>query len=458
MVEIPALLQRQRSYFNSGKTLDLAFRIAALHKLKQAIKANEARLCTALAKDLGKPELEAVISETAMVIREIDFVCRHLNSWAAPKRTRTSLLNFPARGAIHSQPLGIALVIAPWNYPAQLIFSPLIGALAAGNCAILKPSELAVHSSAILCEIVSESFDPDYVCVAPGGPEVSTALLEQHFDVIFFTGSSRVGKIVMQAAARHLTPVILELGGKSPAIVDFDADLEVAARRIVWGKFFNAGQTCVAPDYLLVHAAVKEALLGKMLAWIKTFYGSDPGLSGDYARIINQAHLERLAGYLGQGEIVTGGEIDRAKRYLAPTILDKVSWQDSVMQEELFGPILPVLCFTDHNELTELVSRQAKPLALYYFSQDAVKQRRVMSTMTFGGGCVNDTLVHLTEHHLPFGGVGASGQGRYHGKASFDAFSHQKSVLHRATWLDLPLRYPPYVGKLKLLRKMFRWF
>ncbi len=458
MVEIPPLLERQRTFFRSGKTRHLAFRIEALQKLKQAISAHEQHICAALTEDLGKPELEAVISETAIVIREIEFICRRLQRWAAPQRISSSLLNFPSKGTVTYEPLGVVLIIGPWNYPAQLLFSPLVGALAAGNCALLKPSELAVHTSAVVSRIIAETFDPDHVCVVEGGPEISRDLLDQRFDLVFFTGSTRVGKLVMQAAARHLTPVILELGGKSPAIVDADADLAIAARRIVWGKFFNAGQTCVAPDYLLVHADIKQALLAQIIAQLGVFYGPDPKLSPDYGRIINESHLKRLLSFLKEGKIVTGGEVDYAERYLAPTILDDVSWQMPIMQEEIFGPILPVLSFTDQEDVVELVGRHATPLALYYFSQNKAEQHRIMTSSAFGGGCINDTIVHLTEHHLPFGGVGTSGQGSYHGKASFEAFSHRKSILHRGIWLDLPLRYPPYAGKLKWLKKLFKLF
>lgn len=457
MASIPALLERQRTFFRSGKTRELAFRIEALQKLQRAISANEQDLCAALAEDLGKPELEAVVSETAMVIREIGFICRHLQRWTAPQRVRSSLLNFPAKGTVNYEPYGVTLIVGPWNYPAQLLFSPLAGALAAGNCALLKPSELAVNTAAVVNRIISETFDPDYISVMQGGPELSRELLEQRFDLIFFTGSTRVGRLVMQAAARHLTPVVLELGGKSPAIVDADADLAIAARRIVWGKFFNAGQTCVAPDYLLVHADVKVALLEKMITQIGAFYGTDPKLSHDYGRIINESHLQRLAAFLQEGKIIVGGEVDLAERYLAPTILDDVSWRMPVMQEEIFGPILPVLSFTNHDDVVELIGRHATPLALYYFSQDKVRQQRIMTSSLFGGGCINDTIVHLSEHRLPFGGVGTSGQGSYHGKASFEAFSHRKSILHRGTWPDLPLRYPPYDGKLKWLKKLFEW-
>ncbi len=456
MKEPSARIAEQRRFFQSGRTRSLAFRLALLNALKSAVERNEQLLCEALAKDLGKPQLEATIAETAVVIREIDHVCRNLKAWAAPQKVRTSLLNFPATAAIRPEPLGTALIIAPWNYPLQLMLSPLIGAVAAGNCALLKPSEYAPHTAAALDRLIGEVFDPRHVAVATGGPEVVQALLQERFDSIFFTGSARVARLVMAAAARHLTPVTLELGGKSPAIVDADADLAVAAKRILWGKCFNAGQTCVAPDYLLAHADVKEGLLQRMTALLTEFYGPDPRQSPDYARIVNPAHFERLVAYLGDGEIVAGGQHDAAERYLAPTILDRVSWEAPIMQEEIFGPILPVVTFTDEDELAEQVSRHATPLALYYFSRDREKQRRIPARIAFGGGCVNDTLVHLVEHNLPFGGVGNSGLGRYHGKASFDTFSHRKGVLNRGTWFDLPLRYPPYAGKLARLKQLFR--
>ena len=458
MQDIAAQLKRQRVFFRSGRPHKVSFRLDALRKLRQAIIANERQICAALADDLGKPELESIVSEIALVTREIDFICRNLKRWAKPLQVGTSLLNFPAKGLVRHEPLGVALIIGPWNYPCQLILSPLVGALAAGNCALVKPSEVAPHTSDVICRMLSELFPDEYVTVMPGGPEIAKALLDERFDIIFFTGSTLVGRQVMQAAARHLTPVILELGGKSPAIVDDDADLDTAARRIVWGKFFNAGQTCVAPDYLLVHDNVKQALLDRMTARITACFGTEPRQSPDFARIINTTHFDRLAGYLADGRVVAGGDLDRDARYLAPTILDGISWQSPIMQEEIFGPILPVLSFGAQEDVLELIGRRPAPLALYYFSQDADKQRRIMTAGTFGGGCINDTVIHLTEHHLPFGGVGPSGQGRYHGRASFEAFSYRKSVLKRGTWFDLPLRYPPYAGKLNILKTLFKWF
>ena len=453
-----ARIAELRRYFQGGKTRSLAARAALLRELKDAVIRNEPLLCEALAADLGKPRLEATIAETAVIVREIDHICRHLQQWAAPQKVKTSLLNFPARAAIRPEPLGVALIIAPWNYPLQLILSPLIGAIAAGNCALLKPSELAPHTAAALERLVAEVFDPRQVAVVTGGPEVVQALLQERFDSIFFTGSARVARQVMAAAARHLTPVTLELGGKSPAIVDADADLAVAAKRIIWGKCFNAGQTCVAPDYLLVHADVKEELLRLMIAQLTEFFGADPRQSPDFARIVNAAHFERLVAYLGDGTVLAGGQHDADQRYLAPTLLDRVSWEAPVMQDEIFGPILPVMTFTGEDDLAELVARHPAPLALYYFSSDPAKQQRIPARIPFGGGCVNDTLVHLVEHNLPFGGVGNSGLGRYHGKASFDTFSHRKGLLYRGTWFDLPLRYPPYTGKLARLKQLFRWF
>ncbi|HEY4651179.1 MAG TPA: aldehyde dehydrogenase family protein, partial [Pontibacter sp.] len=352
---------------------------------------------------------------------------------------------------------GVALIISPWNYPLNLLLTPLIGAMAAGNCAILKPSEIAAHTAAVISRLITDNFDERYLAVVEGGVQTSQQLLAQRFDYIFFTGSTAIGRVVMRAAAEHLTPVTLELGGKSPAIVAMDADLELAARRIAWGKFLNAGQTCVAPDYVLVQEDAKEEFIQHLNHCITEFYGQNPAASPDFARIINDQHFARLSAMLTQQHIRIGGQTDAATRYIAPTVLDNVTWEHKAMQEEIFGPILPVLSFEVLDEAIRMVNQHEKPLALYFFSASKDMQNRILREVTFGGGCINDTISHLANPNLPFGGVGSSGLGSYHGMASFNVFSHQKSVLHRGTWLDIPLRYPPYRNKLKSLRKFFRW-
>jgi aldehyde dehydrogenase (NAD+) len=357
---------------------------------------------------------------------------------------RTPAIQWPASSAIHPEPYGVCLIVAPWNYPFQLAVAPLIAAIAAGNCAVVKPSELAPLTSATLDRILRQAFNPSHVAVVEGDSSVSRALLDEPFDKIFFTGSTRVGKIVMKAAARHLTPVTLELGGKSPCIVADDAHLPLAARRIAWGKFINAGQTCVAPDYLLVQENVKDELLAGIEASIRTFYGENPAKSADYARIINRGHFDRLVALLKTGPIRTGGNTDAQDRYIAPTVLDPVCWNDPIMGEEIFGPLLPVISFSSLNEAVEAVKTRPAPLALYFFGNSKAAREKVIGGISFGGGCVNDTLVHLGSPHLPFGGVGQSGMGSYHGKAGFDAFSHRKSVLKRGAFPDAPVRYPPF--------------
>jgi aldehyde dehydrogenase (NAD+) len=452
------VIEKQRRYFAGGKTRDLHFRIEALRRLRMVLKQNEAAVYEALERDFRKPPVETFTSEVGLIIHEIDFTLRYLRSWAAPRRVRTNFLNLPGRSVVHAEPYGVALIIGAWNYPLQLLFVPLIAALAAGNCAVVKLPRITVQSSRLAARIITEAFPDEYVAPVEGGREELKALLAERFDSIFFTGSSAVGRVVMAAAAKHLTPVTLELGGKSPAIVDSDADLGAAARRIVWGKFYNAGQTCVAPDYVLAHKTVKDALVGEMVRVIGRFYGTDPRRSPDYARIIDDEHFARIAAYLGQGRIITGGVADPGERYIAPTIVDEVSWESPVMQEEIFGPVLPVMTFDDAEHLPGLVARNADPLTLYYFGRDRNRQERVIRSIPFGGGCVNDTVIQLTNPHLPFGGVGASGMGRYHGKAGFDAFSYQKGILKKGNRFDIPLRYPPYAGKLAWLKRMFRWF
>lgn len=451
------LLQLQRAFFASGQTLDIAFRKTQLHRLLEAVQAHEQELIEAMHADFHKPAFETYTTEIGFVEKELRLVLKNLKRWTRPKPVRESLLNFPARSYIYSQPYGIALIIGPWNYPMQLVLNPLIGAMAAGNCAIIKPSELTPATSAVIVKLISSTFDPAYLAVVQGGVQTTQHLLAQRFDYIFFTGSTTVGRLVMKAAAEHLTPVTLELGGKSPAIVSDDADLGLTARRIAWGKFMNAGQTCVAPDYVLVQEQVKDELMEQLRIAILAFYGEDPRYSTDFARIINDHHYERLSGYLQDGVVRIGGQQEPGSRYIAPTVLDRVNWDHSVMQEEIFGPILPVLTYTSLDDAIGQVNAGGKPLALYFFSNDRQQQEKVLTQTFFGGGCINDTISHLINPNLPFGGVGESGVGSYHGQSSFDLFSNQKSIVRRGTWLDLPLRYPPYGNRLQFVRKLFKW-
>ncbi|WP_299701584.1 aldehyde dehydrogenase [uncultured Pontibacter sp.] len=451
------LLQRQRSFFANGQTLDIRFRQDQLRLLLEAVQNHEQEIIDAMYADFRKPAFETYTTEIGFVEKEIRLVLKHLKKWAKPQAVRETLLNFPARSYVYSQPYGVALIIGPWNYPLQLVLNPLIGALAAGNCAIIKPSELTPATAKVIAKIIQSVFDPAYVAVVQGGVSTTQHLLAQRFDYIFFTGSTQVGRVVMKAAAEHLTPVTLELGGKSPAIVAEDADLGLTARRIVWGKFMNAGQTCVAPDYLLVQEQVKEELIEQLRIAIQQFYGDTPRHSPDLARIVNDRHYERLSSYLRDGVVRIGGQHDAESRFIAPTVLDQITWNDAVMQDEIFGPILPVLTYTNLNDAIAQINTHEKPLALYFFSNSKERQQRVLKETHFGGGCINDTISHLINPNLPFGGVGESGVGSYHGQSSFELFSNQKSVVHRGTWIDLPLRYPPYGNRLAYIKKLFKW-
>ncbi|MGC9505101.1 aldehyde dehydrogenase [Baaleninema sp.] len=450
------LVRSQRAFFATGQTKDVNFRLEQLKRLKQAIVDYQDRIVEAVGADLGRPEFEAYFEIAS--IAEVNTAIKNLKSWAKPKRVPNSLEQFPSRARIHPEPLGVVLIVAPWNYPFQLTMSPLVGAIAAGNCAILKPSEIAPHTAAVVSELVRSTFPPEYIAAIEGGVETSQALLEQKFDKIFFTGGTRIGQIVMEAAAKHLTPVTLELGGKSPCIVDADVKLNVAVKRIVWGKCINAGQTCIAPDYLLVDRRIKPQLLEAIRQQLRAFLGDDPAQSPDFSRMVSDRHFDRVASLLentGKAEIVVGGQVDRSDRYIAPTVLDNVSWDDAVMQEEIFGPILPVLEYDRLDEAIDRINSRAKPLALYVFSNNKSFQNRVLHETSSGGACVNDTIMHLALPDLPFGGVGDSGMGSYHGKASFDTFSHFKSVLNKGLWLDLNWRYAPYrQWQLNLLKRI----
>ncbi len=448
------LVSQHRQFFNTGQTKELTFRIEQLKRLKQLILDNESAIEAALKSDLGKSDFESYATEIGLCLEEIKYALKQIKSWAKPQKMATPLNQFIASSKIYSKPLGVVLIISPWNYPFQLLISPLVAAMAAGNCAVLKPSEMAESTSRLLAEIIPQYFDSSYISVVEGGKDVTQQLLAEQFDHICFTGSTRVGKIIMEAAAKHLTPVTLELGGKSPCIVDADTPLDYTAKRITWGKFVNAGQTCIAPDYLLVDRKIKQELLERIRQCITAFYGDNPERSPDYARIINQNHFQRLCDFLKTGKIAIGGDTNSTERYIAPTVMDEVSWDDPVMQEEIFGPILPVLDYTELSEAIALINNQPKPLALYFFSNNQQHQQQVLRETSSGGACINDTLMHFASPALPFGGVGDSGMGRYHGKAGFDTFSHQRSVLNKSFLVDLPVRYPPYQGKLKLLK----WF
>lgn len=449
-----AVADAQRSFLRRGLTREIGFRAKQLAALRSMIVRHEDDILQALQRDLGRPMAEGYATEIAIVLHEIDVALTNLASWARPRRVRTPLILFPGSSWVYPEPYGSVLIIAPWNYPFQLAISPLVAALAAGNSAVVKPSEAAPHTSRLIAKMISEEFDPSCVTAIEGGVEETKVLLEQRFDYIFFTGGTRVGKLIMAAAAQHLTPVTLELGGKNPCIVDASADLDTAARRIAWGKFVNAGQTCIAPDFVLVDKAIKPALLTRLSKAIAAFYGAEPKTSPDFGRIINDHHFERLRVLLGDGTIVTGGRIDAAERYIAPTIIDGISWDDAIMQEEIFGPILPVLEFDELETALDLLEARPKPLALYFFSEDRRRHEEVLRRLSSGGACINDTFAQLVNLRLPFGGVGDSGMGSYHGHAGFKTFSHSRSVVKRSTWIDPGLKYPPYRTPLSILRRV----
>ncbi|SFD52202.1 aldehyde dehydrogenase (NAD+) [Lentibacillus persicus] len=440
--EVEEIVNGQRRLFLSGETLNFDFRRQQLASLRDMLEKFEGEIYHALKNDLNKSEYEAFTTEIGFLYSEIDFALKHLKDWMKPEKVSTPITHKGSKSFIHAEPYGVTLVIAPWNYPLHLALAPAIGAIAAGNTVVVKPSEFTQSTSAILSEMVQSTFDADYFTVVEGDKEISQQLLEQRWDYIFFTGSSRVGKIVMEQASRHLTHVTLELGGKSPAIIDKDAKIDLAAKRIVWGKFTNAGQTCVAPDYVYVNAKVKLKLLRAMKKHIKSFFGKFPLKNQDYVQIIGKEHFNRLNAFLSEGEVVHGGESDDEKLLIEPTILDKIDWENALMQEEIFGPILPIMTFNSLNDVISELKQKDKPLALYYFGENEEKQQHVMTNIAFGGGCVNDTLYHLANPHLPFGGTGESGMGAYHGKYSFDTFSHRKSILKQTTKFDIPFRYP----------------
>lgn len=453
--EIAETVQKLRATFESGVTRSAEWRLNQLRQLYRMIEDEEPRILAALTSDLGKSAAEGFIAETGVVMGELKLQLSSVERWMRPRKVKAPLTVQPGKAKIYPEPLGVALIIAPWNYPFQLAISPLSGAISAGNCVVVKPSEVAPATSAVMAELVHKYLDRSAIAVVEGAVPETTALLAQKFDHIFYTGNGTVGRIVMEAAAKNLTPVVLELGGKSPCIIDRDVNLDVAARRIAWGKWFNAGQTCVAPDYVLVHETVKKPFLDKLASIVREFYGDDPQKSPDYTRIVNGRHLKRLTALLPSGKVFFGGKTDPDDRYLSPTVLTDVDPTSPVMQEEIFGPILPVLTVQSLDEAVRFVNDRDKPLALYVFSNDADRAQTVIDGTSSGGACVNDCVMHFAPHELPFGGVGASGMGAYHGKASFDCFTHYKSVLHKPFYLDAPLRYPPYTEeKLKWVKRL----
>lgn len=450
------IVRRHQAYFKQGATRPVAFRKEQLRKLREAIRRYESRIMAALRQDLNKSEREAYATEIGIALTELRVAMRGVRKWAKPKRARTPMSHSGASSRIVPEPFGTSLVISPWNYPFMLSVAPIVSAIAAGNTVVLKPSELTPTVSALLAEMIRETFPADYITVVEGDAAVSTELLKQPFDHIFFTGSPGVGKIVMEAAAKQLVPVTLELGGKSPCIVHKDADVALAAKRVAFGKFTNAGQTCVAPDYALVHRDVKDAFVSKLTEAVRRFYGEDPLSSPEYGRIVNERHYKRLTGYMTDGRIVAGGRTDDTALQIEPTLLDRVSLDSPIMREEIFGPLLPIIEYGEESEIEAIVDRNPKPLALYAFTKDSAFANRLIERIRFGDACINDTIMHFGTPYMPIGGVGGSGIGSYHGEYGFRAFSHYKSVLKMTNLFDPPFRYPDSKWGMTVIRKLLR--
>ncbi|MEQ2525312.1 aldehyde dehydrogenase [Robertmurraya yapensis] len=450
------LVSKQRDFFHTDRTKEISFRIQALETLRKAIKEREQEFIESLKQDLNKSEFDAYSTEIGIVLEEIRFTLKHLSKWAKPRRVKTPVTHIGSKSYIYPEPYGVTLIIAPWNYPFQLAIAPLIGAIAAGNCAVLKPSELTPKTSHVMAKLIKENFPEEFIKVIEGGVETSEALLKEKFDYIFFTGSVPVGKIIMEAASKHLTPVTLELGGKSPCIVHEGANVKIAAKRIAWGKFMNAGQTCIAPDYLFVHQSIKEEFLSQLKVAVAELYGDAPLENENFTKIVSERHFNRLQSFLKNGTVFIGGETLPEQLKMVPTVLTDISWDDAIMEDEIFGPILPVLEYDDLAGIIDEINNHPKPLALYLFTESETVQSYVLNRVSFGGGCINDTVYHITSPYLPFGGVGSSGTGAYHGKGSFDTFSHEKSVLKQTTLFDIPLRYPNFKDGLKYIKLFFK--
>lgn len=458
MKEIELIFSEQKKFFESGKSKNIDFRINELKKLKKIIKENEEKILQALKRDLGKSNFEAYATEVGIIYDEINLHIKNVRKWAKREKRNSPIVHYPSKSYVYKEPYGVTLIIGPFNYPFQLVIAPLIGAISAGNTAIIKPSENTINTAKLLEKIINNNFDKGYISVVNplGGKDVVSYLLDLPFDYIFFTGSVRVGKIVMEKSSKNLTPVTLELGGKSPCIVDNDANMNLAAKRIVWGKFLNAGQTCVAPDYLFIHKNIKDEFLKALVKEIKIQFGENIKKSPDYPRVVNAITLDRLYNYLKDGEIYFGGEIDKETLYMQPTILTNVKLESLVMTDEIFGPILPVIEFNDLNEIISIINKREKPLALYYFSESKKKIEYIIERTSAGGVTINDTIIHVANGNLPFGGVGPSGLGKYHGKDSFNTFTHTKSVMKRGTFIEFKIRFAPYNDRIKLLRKVMK--
>jgi len=457
-MELSHFIQNQEEYFKNGETLPIRKRKKLLKNLKREILSNEDKIFKALNDDLKKCSYETYLTEIGILITEIDLFVKNIEQWAKPKKVKSSLLSFPASDYIYSEPYGKVLVISPWNYPFQLAILPVMSAVAAGNTVVLKPSEHAPHTSRLVKKILESVFEKSHVLVIEGAAKTASKLLEYRWDYIFFTGSVRIGKIVAAAAAKHLTPITLELGGKNPCIIDDTIDLKLTARRIVWGKFVNAGQTCIAPDFLIVKNNIKDKLITHLSEEIKNAYGENPKNSEDYPRIVNKNNLSRLSELIKDTKIVYGGDYDLETCYFSPTIIDEPGIESSVMAEEIFGPILPIISYENENDIEKLVLKFEKPLALYVFSTNTKFSEKIIRKYSFGGGAINDTIIHCGNPNLPFGGVGHSGIGAYHGKLSFDMLSHKKSIVKKGNWLDIKIRYAPYKGKLNTVKKFFKLF
>lgn len=456
MNNIKSIFDKQKLFYSTGKTKEKDYRAENLRVLSRTIKEHENEIMKALGSDLNKAPFEAYATEIGIVLEEINFMLKHMKHLLRTQKVRTPLTQFPSSSKIYKEPYGNVLIIAPWNYPFQLAIAPLIGAIACGNCAIIKPSDYSPATSSVIKKIIERTFSEEYIAVIEGGREVNQSLLDNKFDLIFFTGSTTVGKIVMEKASKHLTPVVLELGGKSPCIIDKTADIKMAGKRIAWGKGLNAGQTCVAPDFLLVHKDVKSDLINELKRNIAIFFGNDPEENTEFPKIISEKHYDRLNKLIETGDVIFGGKANKKTNQVGITLMDNVKWDDPIMQEEIFGPILPILVYEDLDEVVRLINNKPKPLALYLFTKSKKVEKKIINEVTYGGGCINDTIVHLATSYMGFGGVGESGMGSYHGKASIDTFSHSKSVLKKSNLIDIPVRYQPYGKKLKLLKKIMR--